>query len=603
MGLFAALLFQLMACQSPEAANAPETLRRPNVLLIMTDDQGYGDLGCNGNPLIRTPHLDQLQKESVVFSNFHVGTTCAPTRAGLLSGVHCNRTGTWHTVNGRSFLSTRFPSLASLLKKGGYRSGIFGKWHLGDNFPYRPQDRGFDEVLIHGGGGIGQTPDAWNNDYFNDTYFHNGRPQKYNGYCTDIWFAEALKFMKTCSADGQQPFFCYISTNAPHGPHHVPQSYIDLYKEDARVPNPNFYGQITNIDDNFGQLEQQLRDWEILDNTILIFLTDNGTAQGVSFGKEGEVLKGFNASMRGTKGSEYEGGHRVPLFIKFPERLNISPRSFGELTSYTDLAPTLLDLLDIQADTKTSFDGLSLKPLITQGQQDKLKDRLLIVDTQRNAFPKKWKNSSVMQNKWRLVNNRELYDLSQDPGQQVNLIEQHPEVAQRLSEGYESWWADLQADLKMENRIIVGHEEENPTLLTSHDWYSEQDPPWHQRHIRSGKADNGSWRLEIETEGPYHIRLHRWPPSIRQTFIAPVAAGQEIDGGVPYEPGVSLDANRAQIEIQDQQLETTHLVEDAFFEFSIELKKGKADLQSWIYYDDEQVRGAYYVEIIKSEAW
>jgi len=270
--------------------------QKPNVIFILTDDQGYGDLACHGNPWIKTPNLDKLHSESVRFTNFHVGTTCAPSRSGLMTGKYCNKVGVWHTVNGREILREGETTLAEKMKTAGYKTGIFGKWHLGDNYPFRPQDRGFDEVLIHGGGGVGQQPDYWENDYFDDTYFHNGKPQKYKGYCTDVWFSEALKFIK---ANKNKPFFCYLPTNAPHGPYNIADKYSNPYKNNPNIPNPNFYGMITNIDENIGRLREELKKMGIDKNTILVFMTDNGTAAGVKFGKNGEVVSGYNADMRG----------------------------------------------------------------------------------------------------------------------------------------------------------------------------------------------------------------------------------------------------------------------------------------------------------------
>ena len=189
------LLIVVAALLFPSCRNDSQTSKKqPNIILIMTDDQGYGDLGINGNEIIQTPNLDKLGLESIRFTNFHVATTCSPTRSGLMSGAHCNRVGAWHTIIGRSFLSAEFPTIAEYLQDAGFHTGIFGKWHLGDNYPFRPQDRGFEEVLIHGGGGVGQTPDYWNNDYFDDTYFRNGKAEKFSGFCTDIWFEEAISF-------------------------------------------------------------------------------------------------------------------------------------------------------------------------------------------------------------------------------------------------------------------------------------------------------------------------------------------------------------------------------------------------------------------------
>ena len=181
------------------------TSDKPNVLFVITDDQGYGDLGCHGNTIINTPHLDKLHSQSISFTNFHVGPTCAPTRAGIMTGRYCNSTGVWHTVGGRSLLRESEITMADVFRENNYRTGMFGKWHLGDNYPFRPHDRGFEKALYHGGGGISQTPDYWKNDYFDDTFFHNGMPESFKGYCTDVWFDEALKFIEDKS---DSPFFC-----------------------------------------------------------------------------------------------------------------------------------------------------------------------------------------------------------------------------------------------------------------------------------------------------------------------------------------------------------------------------------------------------------
>ena len=177
--------------------------KQPNVIFVLTDDQGYPPLGCHGHPFIQTPYLDAFHGESVRFGQFHTGTTCAPTRAGLMTGHYCNSTGVWHTIGGRSLLRRDEWSLATALSEAGYSTGMFGKWHLGDEYPYRPQDRGFQRVVCHGGGGISQQPDYWGNDYFDDTYMVDGEPKAYEGYCTDVFFREALAFIE---ANRDDPF-------------------------------------------------------------------------------------------------------------------------------------------------------------------------------------------------------------------------------------------------------------------------------------------------------------------------------------------------------------------------------------------------------------
>lgn len=588
-------LLLLLACGTKKAPSEPL-----NIIIVLTDDQGYGDLGLHGNPIIKTPNLDRLGRESVRFTNFHVGTTCAPTRSGLMSGIHCNRAGAWHTVIGRSFLSTRFPTMADYFQEGGYRTGIFGKWHLGDNYPYRPQDRGFDKVLVHGGGGVGQTPDYWNNDYFDDTYFEDGRPKKFEGYCTDIWFDGAMQFISNAQAAGL-PFLCYISTNAPHGPHHVAQKYIDLYEGEENVVNPNFYGQITNIDDNLGRLEKMLEEKGLKENTLLVFLTDNGTAAGASLAEGQYVEKGYNAGMRGKKGSEYEGGHRVPLFLRFPERWAIPVREFGALTSYTDILPTLLDLVDIEPSPAYEFDGTSLLKLLQTGAQPALDDRILITDTQRQEEVESWKNTAVMKNNWRLVNQTELYDLTTDPEQRNNLIEQHEEMAKALSAAYDRWWAAIADDIQRENLITIGNPAENPTLLTAHDWHTAASPPWHQQHIRTALVDKGEWRLSVASPGQYRIRLYRYPPYLNTAFNQALPPGEPVPGGTPYPPAKGLNWVSSRILLQGQEKRSGTSVDDRYFEYLVTLEAGPAILETWVTDDAGEVRGAYFVEVLRLE--
>ncbi|KAA3664329.1 MAG: hypothetical protein DWQ04_06235 [Chloroflexi bacterium] len=321
-------------------------MSQPNIVFVLTDDQGYGDLGCHGNPIIQTPHIDRLYAESVRLTNYHVGPTCAPTRAGLFTGHYHNSTGVWHTVGGRSLLRRDEVSLADALAEAGYCTGLFGKWHLGDNYPYRPQDRGFQDVVCHGGGGIGQTPDYWGNTYNDDHYAINGEWTPFSGYCTDIWFREGMQFIERHQ---HEPFFCMITTNAPHSPYIVDRSYSDRYVAQVEHQDrANFYGMISNIDDHVGLLRQQLDALGLTDNTILIFMCDNGTSGGASLDQNEFVTGGFNAGMRGVKGSPYEGGHRVPFFLHWPGGGLTQGQDVPELTANVDVMPTLLDLCGVE---------------------------------------------------------------------------------------------------------------------------------------------------------------------------------------------------------------------------------------------------------------
>ena len=213
---------------------------RPNIILIITDDQGYGDIGAHGNKIIKTPNLDNLHSESVRLTNYHVDPTCSPTRSALMTGRYSTRTGVWHTIMGRSMLRENEVTMGQIFKDNGYATGMFGKWHLGDNYPYRPEDRGYTEVLRHGGGGVGQTPDYWDNAYFDGSYWHNGEPEAVKGFCTDVFFDYAKRFVKQQKSKGQ-PFLAYIATNAPHGPMHAPEESSKPY-QDQNVNLANFFG-------------------------------------------------------------------------------------------------------------------------------------------------------------------------------------------------------------------------------------------------------------------------------------------------------------------------------------------------------------------------
>ena len=416
------LALVLAGCAGKKEGGRPGAPDRPNVIFIMTDDQGYGDLGYTGNPIVKTPHIDHLAGESSQLSDYHVAPTCSPTRAALLTGHWTDRTGVWHTVNGRSMLRDDEVTLGQLLRANGYATGMFGKWHLGDNFPYRPEDRGFTEVYRHGGGGIGQTPDAWDNAYFAGRYVHNGEVVDAQGFCTDVFFDQAKRFIREQAAR-RRPFLAYIAPNAPHAPLHAPQRYLDMYAgQPANIAA--FYAMISNIDDNVGATRDLLRELGIEENTLLIFTTDNGTATGATV---------FNAGMRGTKGSEYDGGHRVPFIAHWPAR-GWSRKHVNETLSHAvDVVPTLLAITGAAAPSRLKFDGMSIRALLDPDAAPEIwPDRFLVTDSQRVRDPVKWKQTAVMSQQWRLVNGTELYEIEQDPGQRRDVSSARPDQVAKM---------------------------------------------------------------------------------------------------------------------------------------------------------------------------
>lgn len=579
---------------------------RPNIVLIITDDQGYGDLGHTGNPVLKTPHIDELAAKSSNLKDYHVAPTCSPTRAALLTGHWSDRTGVWHTVNGRSMLRENETTLATMLRDAGYATGLFGKWHLGDNFPYRAEDRGFTEVYRHGGGGVGQTPDVWDNAYFDGSYIHNGRIVPAKGFCTDVFFGEAKRFIREC-ASVQKPFFAYIAPNAPHTPLHAPKRYMDMYAgQPADIAA--YFGMIQNIDDNVGALRDLLRDLNIVNNTLFIFTTDNGTASGQPI---------FNAGMRGKKGSEYEGGHRVPFIAHWPAAGWDRKHSSNILCHAVDIVPTLLDLAGAPTPSGLRFDGRSIRPLLEPegNTSDWPQDRMLVTDSQRVRDPVKWKQTAVMSGKWRLINGKELYDIAADPGQQRNVIADHVAQAASMRTFYDAWWAELKPTFSQATAMTLGHPMHPVVNLTAHDWIQEELPPWNQQHIREAigqlqasktqddkpRKHPGHWFVNVHSAGFYTVSLRRWPLEADLPITAALDPAADVPGGeraFRAHPGKAVSATLAILRIDEKDLETKPVqAGDREVVFTTRLDAGVHRLAPVFRDDHGNEIGAYYATI------
>lgn len=613
--------------------NAATAARPPNIVFVLTDDQGYGDLACHGNPFISTPHINALWAESVRFTNYHVGPTCSPTRAGLLTGHYANSTGVWHTIGGRSLLRQDERTIAQRFAGAGYATALFGKWHLGDTYPYRPEDRGFQEVVTHGGGGIGNTPDYWGNDYDDDTYRHNGAWERYDGYCTEVWFREAAGWIARQSrATPEQPFLCFITPNAPHSPHIVPDRYWAPYRDLAErdpaaagffnYPQSDqmlrFYGMVTCIDQHVGQLRRTLSDLAIARNTIFIFMTDNGSAGGLVGDRDRFILHGFNAGMRGGKNTPYDGGHRVPFFLHWPAAGLSTPRDLPHLTANVDVTPTLLELCAIP-HAPTDFHGRSLAPLL-RGSSQSL-DRAIVTDSQRLLHPVKWRLSCVLRqqagHEWRLINGRALYDLTTDPEQRADLSAAHPDVVARLRGDYEAWWSLVSPRVGEEIPIPIGAGGPSPVVLTAHDW--RRDPTgddhiapdqygddvrcvWNQSLVRRGPHLNGYWEIDVLAPGDYRFELRRWPREAR------LALSQGIDGELKgydhlmaaahggYGGGRAIPVRDARIRIGDTEASTAVPDGATSATFVLTLPAGPTHLETWLTGAESDL-GAYYVYV------
>jgi arylsulfatase B len=563
--------------------------QKPNIVIVITDDQGYGDLGCHGNPVIKTPHIDKLHDESTVLTDYHVAPTCSPTRAALLTGHWTNRTGVWHTIQGRSMIRENEVTLGQHFSSD-YATGMFGKWHLGDNYPYRPEDRGFTEVYRHGGGGVGQTPDLWDNSYFDGNYFHNGKIVPAKGFCTDVFFNKANDFIKT-NAAAKKPFLAYISLNAPHGPLHCPQKYLDLYK-DQEDKIAAFFGMITNIDENVGKTRKLIKELGIEENTIFIFTTDNGTATGRNI---------FNAGMRGGKGSEYDGGHRVPMFVHWPAAGLNQHRKIDTLSHAVDLVPTLLDVCEVSNKGDVKFDGLSLKNLFDSDASAEWPDRYLVTDSQRVVDPVKWRKSAVMSQQYRLINGKELYDIKADPGQKKDLAKNKPNQVKKMRAFYDAWWSELEPTFAQTTEIYLGHPDHPSVTMTAHDWLNIS-PPWNQGHIRRGQGAQtrqfgGHWAVKVLKEGTYKVSLRRWPTEANHPITASLPPGKDVPGASKAfraNDGVSLKMTTASLRINGKEIASKPVGEkDAVISFTTKLTKGSHALAP-VFISEKGETGAFY---------
>ena len=582
--LFSLCLTVLLSCQTQISFATNElsgTDRKPNVILIITDDMGYGDVGINGNTMLKTPHLDQLAKQSVRMTDFHVDPTCAETRAALMTGRYSCRTGVWHTINGRSILREDEVTMADVFESNGYATAMFGKWHLGDNYPFMPRDRGFQTTLIHGGGGVTQTPDVWGNDYFDDTYFRNGKLEPQKGYCTDVFFDATMEFVEE---HRDEPFFAYLATNAAHGPYRCPKEFSKPYLDQGvEKTMSSFYGMIANIDENVGKLCAKLAELELEKDTILIFMSDNGTARGML--KKDAIKKGiydwigFNGGLSGTKASKLEGGHRVPFFVRWPAGKVEGGKDAGTLTAQFDLLPTFVDLCDLKMPREVKFDGQSLKEVwLDPDKKTELANRTLVVHSQRVETPEKWRSSSVMKQNWRLINGKYLYDLESDRAQKKDVAKGHPEVVKELRNSYDAWWDSVSARFDEYVRIPLGSEAEPNTLLTCHDWHAtEGEVPWNQGKIKADLSSNGFWAVDVKQGGKYQVTLRVRPEGVKYKFKT-------------GEARVKVGEQEQKVAVEEGQESIT---------LSVDLPLGPTLMQTWINEGDEKVRGAYYVDVEK----
>lgn len=574
--------------------------KRPNVIIVMTDDQGYGELSVHGNPILKTPHMDRLHDQSIRLADFHAAPMSTATRGQLITGLDALHNGAVNVSSGRTMLRRGIPTIADYFKQAGYHTAIFGKWHLGDTYPYRPEDRGFEETLWFPSSHIGSVPDYWGNDYFDDVYIHNGQRKQMSGYCTEVFFHEAMKWIEKC-ADTDSPFVACLMPNAPHGPFNVSESYVQRIRE--RITSTKLTGisasrvealilylaMIENLDENLGYLMDFLDRKGIAENTILIFMTDNGSVFAPYYP---------NPTMRGKKAQLYEGGHRVPFFIRWPGKLD-SSRDIEGLAEVQDVLPTLLDLCGIKYQRK-NFDGVSLAGVL-YGKTEIPGDRMLFINYSRMptafTYPSPYgsaeirpRETAVLWKRWRLLNDTELYDLASDPLQQNNVINDFPEVRAHMKEGRARWWKKIGGEANVSERSIIGDDHENSVLLTCCEWkdvFVDQ-----QTQVKKGTRRNGYWLLEVARTGRYVFELQRWPREADLPLCEAMPSGKayDITGGRMFITTQYGNVNMKKVVTKN----------DKSVRFECRLEKGPVVLHTWFEdADKEPLFGAYYVYVTR----
>lgn len=480
---------------------------RPNVIVVMTDDQGIGGLSCHSNPYLKTPCLDKFYEESVRLTDFHVSPFSTPTRAAIITGRYPVRNGAWATYKGRDIISGNDLTIADVFQQAGYATALFGKWHLGDNYPSRPTDSGFDYAVHHRAGGVSELSDYWGNSYFDDTYIVNNEPKAFKGYCTDIWFGEAISYIRR-QQETDKPFFIYLATNAAHDPHLVDSRYSKPFQplEDSKkLRSAGFYGQIVNMDENFGRLEAFLSESGLKENTILVFLTDNGAGAPNSCWTDG---------YRGAKGNNYEAGHRVPFFIRWIKGGLHGGKDIDGLTAHVDLLPTLSSLCGIKRTDTETLDGIDFSPLLYSRAGKEVEERNLFIHFRQDSKqPHDVKNSCVMHKNWRLINGNELYDLDKDKAQANNVADAHPEIVQSLLAANSAFMAEtkLSPEYKEFVPVALGAEAQQTATLTIQHAMGDDPGLWKSAQVAEGmKNRNNAYVVDVVSAGTYRISLARW---------------------------------------------------------------------------------------------
>ena len=466
---------------------------RPNVVLIMTDDQGWGDLSAHKNPWVMTPNIDQLARQGASFAHFYVSPLCAPTRASLLTGRYHLATGVVSVSKGLETMNSDETTLAELFRANGYQTGLFGKWHSGQHYPNRPTDQGFEEFLGFCAGHL--------SNYFDTKLDHNGQPVQTTGYISDVLTDAAIKFMKT---NQEKPFFCYIPYNAPHSPFQVPDPYFNKYKAKGLDDElACVYGMVNNLDDNVGRVLAFLKANKLEENTIVLFMTDNGP-NGTR----------YNGNLRGIKGSAHEGGQRAPFFVRWPTK--IPARTVLPLpAAHIDVYPTLASLCALQPVGTKKLDGISLAPYLLAGRAPAAPDRKIFTHVNFMEVPATPNAGGFRSNQYRFVyeqNAPQLYDIGRDPAEKHDLAAQNPALTQQFVREYQAWFAQAISGISYERPIVLSKKgvdlpvyeasvSAGIKLKEGHGWAHDWAEQW------PSTRDSLTWNIDCQTPGTYTVAL------------------------------------------------------------------------------------------------
>jgi arylsulfatase A len=512
---------------------------RPNIILVLTDDQDFYDLGIHGNPEVDTPNIDKFASDSLEMGRFHVSPLCSPTRASIMTGRSHQRTGILHTSRGATRLADDETTIAELLSASGYRTGVFGKWHLGDNYPSRPQDQGFEETFWHKSGGIGQAPDE-DGTYWKPVVHHNGQREVHERYCTDLFFDKAIEYIQR---EDDRPYFLYLPTNVPHGPNDVDQEYYQPFiDKGVNEKTARIYGMVKNLDENFGRLMEELERSGDKENTLVIFMSDNGGVKRV----------GFQGDFRGHKGDVYDGGIRAPFFVRWPAGIT-SKQKLNTIAAHYDLLPTFTALVGAKLPKGLELDGRNLLPLWTTGTIGELRERTIVIQFVKSIEQAMYKCAAVMNLDYKLVLNPEsafdssfvanreaidlaLYDIENDPGESNNLASQHPMVVEKLLKNYEAWYRSVKASRDMQpGRIFIDRSKENPVHLSRYQegyhWHHDSEPEGWMLNI----VQHGMYRLHFTDSKNYPFSLTQFWRDNPQATLSVV--WQKNKRHIPLKPG------------------------------------------------------------------